>query len=124
MAFTKKEEKKFKVGNIEIIIGDKYVLDNKFDAGAPEALQKIETTKLPFTGSGVQDAVYFDEMKGLYDTGFYENSNCLQRYTEDDFDIFNKTYVLSGVPKNYKLAIYKGSALRLVGTSTFRFNSI
>ena len=39
-------------------------------------------------------------------------------------DIFNKTYVLSGVPKNYKLAIYKGSALRLVGTSTFRFNSI
>ena len=48
----------------------------------------------------------------------------LQRYTEDDFDIFNKTYVLSGVPKNYRLAIYKGSALRLVGTSTFRFNSI
>jgi len=41
MAFTKKEEKKFKVGNIEIIIGDKYVLDNKFDASAPEALQKI-----------------------------------------------------------------------------------
>ena len=31
MAFTKKEEKKFKVGNIEIIIGDKYVLDNKLD---------------------------------------------------------------------------------------------
>ena len=92
MAFTKKEEKKFKVGNIEIIIGDKYVLDNKFDAGAPEALQKIETTKLPFTGSGVQDAVYFDEMKGLYDTGFYENSNCLQRYSDEDRASLVKIY--------------------------------
>lgn len=60
------------------------MLDNKFDAGAPEALQKIETTKLPFTGSGVQDAVYFFDEMSTKDTGFYENSNCLQRYTEDE----------------------------------------
>ena len=92
MAIQRKEVKKFKVGNIEIVIGDKYVLDNRFDATAPEALRKIETTKLPFTGAGVKDAVYFDDMKQLYDTGFYETSNCLQRYSEEERPELVKIY--------------------------------
>lgn len=94
MAFQKKEVKKFKVGNIDIVIGDKYVLDNKFDAGAPEALQKIETTKFPFTGSGVVDCVNFDSEKGIFDTGFYEDSYCLSQYNKDEkkelVNIYNK----------------------------------
>lgn len=83
MAF-KKQVKKFKVGNVDIVIGDKYVLDNKFDAGAPEALQKIESTKFPFTGSGVVDCVSFDSEKGIFDTGFYEDSYCLSQYDKEE----------------------------------------
>lgn len=88
-----KKLNKFKVGNVEIVVGDKYVLDNKFDSSAPEALQKIETTKLPFTGSGVYDCIYFDENKGLYDTGFYENSHCLSQYTAEEKGELVKIYV-------------------------------
>lgn len=85
MPFEKKKTTtdKFKVGNTEIIIGDKYVLDNRFDSSAPEALQKIESTKLPFTGSGIIDCVHFDNEKGIYDTGFYKDSFCLSHYDND-----------------------------------------
>ena len=84
MAIKRKEVKKFKVGGVEIVIGDKYVLDNKFDSSAPEALQKIESTKFPFTGSGVTDCINFDYEQGLFDTGFYENSYCLSQYSEEE----------------------------------------
>lgn len=90
MAFVKKEKlNKFRVGNIEIVIGDKYVLDNKFDASAPEALQKIETTKFPFEGSGITDCVNFDNVKGIYDTGFYNTSYCLNKYKEEKEELVN-----------------------------------
>lgn len=93
MAFTKKEKvNKFKVGNIEIVIGDKYVLDNKFDSSAPEALQKIETTKFPFMGSGVTDCVNYDNLKGIYDTGFYKDSYCLSQYKSEEKDTLVEIY--------------------------------
>lgn len=93
MAFTKKEQvKKFKVGNVEIVIGDKYVLDNKFDASAPMAMQEVGTTKYPFTGSGVYDCVHFDQNKTVYDTGFYETSYCLSQYTEEERPELVKIY--------------------------------
>lgn len=92
MAIKRKEVKKFKVGGVEIVIGDKYVLDNKFDSSAPEALQKIESTKFPFTGSGVTDCINFDYEQGLFDTGFYENSYCLSQYSEEERDELVKVY--------------------------------
>lgn len=83
MTFVKKETK-FKVGGVEINLGQKYVLDHKFDGGAPDGLKKIEATKFPFTGSGVQDCVAFDESRNMYDTGFYEHSLCLSHYTAEE----------------------------------------
>lgn len=93
MAFTKKEKvNKFKVGNVEIEIGQKYILDNRFDASAPDALQKIESSKFPFTGSGVMDCVSFDINKTTFDTGFYETSYCLSQYTEEELPELVKIY--------------------------------
>lgn len=85
MAFTKKTESvKIKIGNITIEKGKKYVLDHKFDGSAPDGLKKIEATRLPFERNSIADCVEFDEMKQLYDTGFYAESNCLSQYSEDE----------------------------------------
>lgn len=94
MAFVKKETKKeFKVGGVNIVMGQKYILDHKYDAGAPNGLKKIEATKFPFTGSGVSDCVAFDENKNLYDTGFYKQSNCLSHYSEEEKETWVPIYV-------------------------------
>ena len=97
MPIPKKEKtatkgRKFKVGNFEITIGEKYVLDNKYDGSAPSILQKIEATKFPFTGSGVNDCVYFDTKRNLYDTGFYEQSFCLERYKPEEITTYVPIY--------------------------------
>ena len=84
MAIQKKELKIIKIGNSQIEIGQKYTLDHKLDGTAPDALKKIEATKFPFTGSGVMDCVYFDTVKNLYDTGFYDGSNCLNNYKDEE----------------------------------------
>lgn len=48
----------------------------------------------------------------------------LQRYTEEDFQIVNRVFVFGNIAKNYKIAIYTGSALRLINTAKFKFNII
>lgn len=80
---AKKEISKFKVGNIEIEIGQKYILDHIPDPTAPEGMVKLGAKKFPFEGSGVMDCVYFDYNKNLYDTGFYEGSYCLSNYSPE-----------------------------------------
>lgn len=89
----RQENKKFKVGNIEIVIGDRYVLDGKLDPNAPEALQKIESTKFPFSGSGVYDCINFDENRRMFDTGFYKESLCLSQYKEEEKEELVRTYI-------------------------------
>lgn len=89
---AKKELNKFKVGGVEIVLGDRYVLDGKLDATAPEALQKIESSKFPFSGSGVYDCVHFDESRRMFDTGFYKESFCLSQYRTDERETLVKIY--------------------------------
>lgn len=91
MALKKVSE--FKVGGVTIVLGQKYILDHKLDAGAPDGLKKIEATKFPFTGSGVMDCINFDEQKNIYDTGFYTNSYCLNGYTEAEKEIYVPHYI-------------------------------
>lgn len=76
MAFKKKEVSEFKVGGINIKIGEKYILDH-----VPDPNSKVGTKKFPFEGSGVSDCVNFDLQKNVFDTGFYDGSFCLQAYT-------------------------------------------
>lgn len=91
MAFEKKIIE-FKVGGVGIKLGQKYVLDHKFDGGAPYGLKKIEATKYPFTGSGVMDCISFDEQKRMYDTGFYATSYCLSHYTPEEIKNYIPLY--------------------------------
>lgn len=86
MPIPKKEKEitKFKVANIEIEIGKKYILDNKFDASAPLALQKMDATKYPFNGSGSLTAINFDTKRNTFDTGFDKQSFCLSKYTLEE----------------------------------------
>jgi hypothetical protein len=73
----------FKVGNVEITLGNKYILDHKFDALAPEGgLRKIEATTYPFQGCGQFDCVLYDEDRRSFDTGFYNNSYSLSRIAD------------------------------------------
>lgn len=81
---VKKEVKKFKVGSVELEIGQKYILDHIPDLSAPEGMIKIGAKKFPFEGSGAMDCVYFDANKNLYDTGFYESSYCLSAYSQEE----------------------------------------
>jgi hypothetical protein len=88
MALKKKEISKFKVGGINIEIGQKYVLDHMQDPNS-----KIGTKKFPFTGSGVSDCVNFDLQKNVYDTGFYDGSFCLQAYSSAEREELVPIYV-------------------------------
>lgn len=83
MIFVKKEIK-FKVGGVEINLGQKYVFDYKFDGGVLDGLKKIEVIKFLFIGSGVQDCVVFDESRNMYDIGFYEYLLCLSYYMVEE----------------------------------------
>lgn len=90
MAFKKKEEvSEFKVGGLKIKIGQVYTLDHIEDPNS-----QVKTKKFPFKWNIVTDCVNFDENKRLFDTGFYENSVCLQAYSEAEkkelVPIYNK----------------------------------
>lgn len=84
---------KFKVGNIIIEKGKKYILDHKFDGSAPSGLKTIEATRLPFDMNVLKDCVYFDENKNQYDTGFYPQSLCLSRYSQSERDELVPIYI-------------------------------
>jgi len=88
MAFKKKETPEFKVGGVNIKIGERYILDHLTDPNS-----KVGTKKFPFNGSGVTDCVFFDDKKNLYDTGFYESSWCLQSYSEAEKEELVPIYV-------------------------------
>lgn len=81
-----------RIGNIDIELGRKYILDHKFDGSAPDGLKKIEATRLPFERNSISDCVWYDEMKGLYDTGFYPESMCLSQYKPEEREELVKAY--------------------------------
>lgn len=82
-----------KIGNTIIELGRKYVLDHKFDGGAPDGLKKIEATRLPFSRNTISDCVGYDEQKNLYDTGFYPQSACLTSYSQADREELVNVYI-------------------------------
>jgi|TARA_R110000782_G_scaffold184197_3_gene274425 hypothetical protein len=83
----------FKIGNLTIEKGKKYVLDHKFDGSAPDGLKSLEATRLPFERNSLVDAVYFDELQNLYDTGFYTQSISLSRYKQAERDELVPVYI-------------------------------
>jgi hypothetical protein len=82
-----------KIGNVEIEIGKKYILDHKFDGSAPDGLKSIKATRLPFENNTIKDCVGFDDMTELYDTGFAFNSPCLSQYTQVEKDELIPQYI-------------------------------
>jgi hypothetical protein len=67
------------IGNTSIEIGKKYMIDNKFDASAPDGMKAIRATKFPMSDNDTLGCVYYNETTNQYDTGFYEHSRCLDR---------------------------------------------
>ena len=83
-----------KIGNVEIELGKKYVLDHKFDGSAPDGLKSIEATRLPFENNTVTDCVGFDDLyTKLYDTGFDKTSPCLSQYSKSELEELIPLYV-------------------------------
>jgi hypothetical protein len=78
MAVAKKPEKLI-IGNTTIEIGKKYLIDNKFDASAPDGMKAIKATKFPMRENDTLGCVYYDEISNQYDTGLYDYSRCLNR---------------------------------------------
>lgn len=93
MAIAKKLEK-VTIGNTEIEIGKKYMVDNKFDSSAPDGMQSIRATKFPMRDNDTVGCVYYNETTNQYDTGFYEHSRCLNRLdlaqAKERVSIYNK----------------------------------
>lgn len=78
-----KKAEKLVIGNTTIELGKKYLIDNKFDASAPDGLKSIKATKYPMINNDTIGCVYYDDMTRQYDTGLYEHSRCLNRLGTD-----------------------------------------
>jgi len=113
---TTTSETTLKIGNIEIELGKKYVLDHKFDGIATDGLKKIEATRLPFDKNTVVDCISFDEETQLYDTGFQRNSLCLSEYSEAELDELVPLYI-----KHVKTPFEKVKNVDLASTETSQF---
>lgn len=71
-----KDQQKIRVANTDIILGSTYELIGKKDFDAPDGFQNYSTTKYLIPGIAEHKSVSFDETIMLWDTGFYEHSNC------------------------------------------------
>lgn len=53
-----------------------YKVYGRFDEGAPDGLQRLGISKIPFLGNGDRILCRFDELSEVYDTGLYASSMC------------------------------------------------
>lgn len=60
-----------------------YTVVGRADSGAPEALQKYGSSKIPFAGNCDYVNCPFDKISNIYDTGFYPESRCYSDITRD-----------------------------------------
>lgn len=60
-----------------------YTVIGRSDAGAPEALQKYGSSKIPFAGNCDYVNCPFDRIGNIYDTGFYPESRCYNDLTRE-----------------------------------------
>lgn len=66
----------FRVNNIDIKSNTIYQVTDKYDADAPEGLKKLGMSKMPQLGIAEIEPCIFHEKKGVWDTGFFEQSPC------------------------------------------------
>ncbi len=77
-------EKKLRIANSYITIGNKYVLDHKPDPSAPDGMR--EMTKYPFEDNKVAEKVFFDSKRRQFDTCFYTESPSLRVIIPDEIE--------------------------------------
>lgn len=73
-----------KIANSFIKIGESYEVVPKKDVSAPDGMQQRGTTKFLHEGNKESRAVYFDESRRAYDTGFYRQSMCHSNMLNED----------------------------------------
>lgn len=69
-------KKIIKIANTDVVIGEIYELTHKFDASAPDGMQTIRATKFPMKNVAEKKAIFYDETRRAFDTGFYKDSFC------------------------------------------------
>lgn len=60
-----------------------YTVVGRPDSGAPEALKKYGSSKIPFAGNCDYVNCPFDNVSNVYDTGFYAESRCYNDLTHE-----------------------------------------
>ena len=60
-----------------------YTVVGRVDNSAPEALQKLGKSKIPFPGNCDYANCPYDNFANIYDTGFYAESRCYRHMTPD-----------------------------------------
>jgi len=78
------KEFSFKINDIEIKSSSIYEIVPKKDDDAPEHLRKHGTSKLLLSGVTDGAPCRFDEVSGIWDTGFHENSPCYRGWKDQD----------------------------------------
>lgn len=67
---TKKNQEKFVIADVEIIIGNSYEVIPKKDYDAPKGFQEHNTTKYLMKGISEHRSITFDQTMNLWNTGF------------------------------------------------------
>lgn len=75
------------INGLEIRTGALYIVENKYDADAPNGLKELQTTMIPSEGNGINiqcRAVQTSENTFVYDTGLYPNSPCYKGLSKQE----------------------------------------
>lgn len=81
---VEKDTIEIKIANTKIRIGQSYEVIPKKDPDAPDGMQAKGTTKFLHEGNRENRAIDFDESRRAWNTGFYEQSRCLQNMLKED----------------------------------------
>ncbi len=73
-----------KIANSFITLGETYEVIPKKDISAPDGMQEKGTTKFLNEGNKEVRALYFDETRNAFDTGFYLQSWCHSNILKED----------------------------------------
>lgn len=70
--------------NFDIRKNTIYVVKGRSDSQAPDGLQRLGISKIPFSGNGDRILCKFDNFSFVYDTGFYSSSRCYKHLSRED----------------------------------------
>lgn len=91
MAVRAKNDEKIilKIANTSIEIGKVYEISHKYDGSAPDGMRELGATKFPLKGVAEKRAIFFDENRNTFDTGFYPESLCNKGMPAKDMEYVN-----------------------------------